>query len=152
MHALSEIRRVLAPTGVLVDLRPVADRWPLEIATATKSQVAGRLQDLPAQLDDDAASAEAIAHAAQAGWFVSERVETFDFLYYWDTLEEMKAYIDEQWEDYVSLPGEVYRQAQVLWADGGADRQVRVRVKLLIGCWQKAAPIAPITNRRKGER
>ncbi|HEY5268876.1 MAG TPA: hypothetical protein VII97_00945 [Anaerolineales bacterium] len=31
VHALEEIQRVLAPGGTLLDLRPLADCWPVEI-------------------------------------------------------------------------------------------------------------------------
>ncbi len=137
VHALQEIRRVLTPDGALIDLRPVADRWPVEVVAAQQSQAAGQVQDLPAQLADDAASAEAVARAAQAGWFVLERAETFDFMYTWDTPDEMKAYIDDQWEDYVSLPAEVLERTQTLWTRAGTGAQVRVRLKMLIGYWRK---------------
>ena len=60
VHALREIWRVLAPEGVLLDLRPIADRWPIEVetfrrnvSTVGESQAAGRVEDLPAQLADD---------------------------------------------------------------------------------------------------
>jgi SAM-dependent methyltransferase len=140
VHALKEIRRVLAPGGVLLDLRPVGDRWPVEVVNAAGEEVgvAGRMEDLPAQLADDAASADALARAARAGWFVREREEFFDFFYYWDTVEEMKAHVDEKWAEYVGLPDEVLAQARRLMGGAGAGGRVRGRVKMLVARWRKS--------------
>jgi len=33
VHALDEIRRTLKPNGILIDLRPVEDNWPVEVAS-----------------------------------------------------------------------------------------------------------------------
>ena len=33
VHALSEVRRVLSPDGILIDLRPLADNWPVEVVS-----------------------------------------------------------------------------------------------------------------------
>jgi hypothetical protein len=76
VHALSEVHRVLTPGGVLIDLRPVADRWPVEVVTADQNWVAGQMEDL-LQLSDDAASHEALAQAAQKGWFYQEAAQSF---------------------------------------------------------------------------
>ena len=32
VHALEEIHRTLRPGGLLIDLRPLLDRWPVEVA------------------------------------------------------------------------------------------------------------------------
>ena len=32
VHALSEIRRVLVPDGILIDLRPIADEDPVNLS------------------------------------------------------------------------------------------------------------------------
>jgi hypothetical protein len=137
VHALQEIRRILVPGGILIDLRPVADRWLVEVVTAQDSWEVGRVQDLPAGLADDAASAEALAHMSQAGLFALEQKEIFDFLYYWDTPEEMQAYISEQWEDFIALPAEVLTKIQAIWANSGTGSRVRVRLKMLIAMWRK---------------
>ena len=38
VHALAEIRRVLVSDGVLIDLRPLADQWPVEVASLREVQ------------------------------------------------------------------------------------------------------------------
>ena len=47
VHALDEIRRTIKPNGVLIDIRPVEENWPVEVNASTGYQVAGRLTDLP---------------------------------------------------------------------------------------------------------
>ncbi len=74
---------------------------------------------------------------SQAGWFALEQTEIFDFLYYWDTPEEMQAYISEQWEDFIALPAEVLTNIQAIWANSATGSRVRVRLKMLIAMWRK---------------
>ena len=65
VHALHEIRRVLKPDGVLIDVRPLLDRWHVEVISARESRGTGRVEDFQIGLQDDAAANQAIAHAAQ---------------------------------------------------------------------------------------
>ena len=60
VHALEEIRRVLAPGSTLLDLRPLADRWPVEVLRGTRPLETGRLTDLATGLGDDRASNVAV--------------------------------------------------------------------------------------------
>ena len=53
VHALEEINRVLVPSGLLIDLRPLLERWPVEIAWGNGYREIGRLTDLPEGLSDD---------------------------------------------------------------------------------------------------
>jgi hypothetical protein len=139
VHALCEFRRVFRPDGVLLDLRPVADRWPVQVVAGQDVWEAGRVEDLPAQLEDEAASAAALAQVVRSGWFVLERAETFDFHYCWDTPDEMQAYLDTEWEGYVSLSADVVAGARALWVGDERERRVRVPVKMHIGCWRKVS-------------
>jgi len=138
VHALQEIRRVLVPDGVLIDLRPLVDRWPVEVSTSNGSQQVGRLRDHEIGLADDKASNKAIAQADAMGWFRREREEMFPFFYYWDTPNEMKQYIEEEWApDWSMLDDESLLAARSAWALGGAEARVRVQLKLLITRWRK---------------
>jgi len=137
VHALEEVHRVLAADGVLIDLRPVADRWPVEIISAERCWPVGRLEDLPQQLADDAASNAALDQASLAGSFVLERQETFDFSYYWDSLQDMREYIDDEWADFCALPVRVFDQAQTIWGQIDPGGQVRVRLKMQLGVWRR---------------
>jgi SAM-dependent methyltransferase len=137
VHALDEIRRTLKPGGVLIDLRPVEDRWAVEVASQLATQVAGQLTDMPIGRADDEAAFRAMHEVESRGWFVKEHEEEFAFFYYWDTPSEMKEFMDEEWEDFEKMEDEVYHAAQSLWSTANADARVRVRVKMLITKWRK---------------
>ncbi|MGB8983228.1 MAG: hypothetical protein WCC12_15240 [Anaerolineales bacterium] len=139
VHALEEIRRVLVPDGVLLDIRPVADRWPVEVASASAVRETGRLDDLAEQVNADAASNEAMKEVESRGWFRREQAAFFPFFYSWDTPADMEEFIAEDWSDFIGL-GEDARQAtRSAWAVGEADSRVRVRVKILITKWRVTA-------------
>lgn len=137
VHALEEIRRVLIPGGVLIDLRPLADRWPVQVVLGEMQVGVGRIKDLPAGLADDQAANNAIQEAARLGWFVLESELKFPFFYYWDSPEEMLEHIREKWGDFMQVEEQVYSETQKAWANARADRQVRVQAKMLLTRWRK---------------
>ena len=130
VHALNQIRRALTPKGRMIDLRPLLDRWPVEVAWSGGFQEAGNATDLPGPLDDDAAANAAMA-AASAN-FRGEREEVFPFYYYWDTPKEMQDYIAENWDDVIQVEEAVWANLRSLWATSNADARVRMRLKMLI--------------------
>lgn len=136
VHALDEIRRVLLPRGVLVDLRPVLDRWPIEVISAREVRETGRVQDFAIGLADDEAANRAIRQASGNGWFSRDREEFFPYYYTWDTPSEMEEWIAEEWNDFISLDEESKRSTRSAWALGDADARVRMRMKMLITKWR----------------
>jgi hypothetical protein len=137
VHALGEIRRVLVPDGILVDLRPLGDRWHVEVFSARETRQTGTLTDLPAGVEDDRAANQAMAEGERKAWFLREREEIFPIQYIWDTAREMEEWIDEEWEGFVGLEEETRRATRSAWALGDADSRVRVEVKVLITRWKK---------------
>jgi SAM-dependent methyltransferase len=137
VHALQELRRVLVPGGILIDLRPIADGWPVEVASQAGIQTAGQVTDLPEGLGDDAAANAAMAEAERAGWFGRQREETFPFYYSWDTPREMQAYVEEEWTDFIKVEPAVWSAVRSLWSVAEAEARVRVRLKMLITRWVK---------------
>jgi hypothetical protein len=137
VHALSEIRRTLIPDGLLLDLRPLADRWPVEVVTGSRVRVTGRVTDLPTGLADDDASNRAMQEAARRGWFVREEEQIFPAFIYWDNPDEMSAYMTERWADFVKLEDETLAATRAAWDPAGAGRRVRIRAKMLLTRWHK---------------
>src|SRR5574341_717078 len=137
VHALNEIHRVLAPDGVLIDLRPLAGNWPVEVASNREVKAAGRVSDMPTGLEDDQAANRSVAQAASQGRFAREREEFFPFFYYWDSPNEMQDYIEEEWADFITIDENVGKDIRSLWAVADADARLRVRVKMLITRWKK---------------
>jgi hypothetical protein len=136
VHALSEIRRVLVPDGILIDMRPILDRWQIDVSSAREVRETGRVQDFPLGLADDEAANRAIAQAAANGWFVRDGQEFFSYFYSWDTPGDMEEWIDTEWEDFIALDEETKRATRSAWAVGDADTQVRLQVKMLIARWK----------------
>lgn len=132
VHALSEIHRVLMPEGILIDMRPLADRWHVEVSSGRGFEETGRADDLPDQLNADTASNEAMQEAETRGWFKRQKDEFFPFFYVWDTPSEMEEFISEEWMDFAELSEDVKKATRSAWALGDADSQVRIRVKVLI--------------------
>ncbi len=138
VHALDEIRRVLRPGGILLDVRPVEDKWSVEVASSANFEVTGYLVDMPIGIADDAAAFRAMREVQSLGWYLKEREEDFAFFYYWDTPSEMKEFMEEEWEDFEKLEEGVYQKTKSSWVSANADARVRVRVKMLITRWRKA--------------
>ena len=144
VHALHEIQRVLAPNGILIDLRPLADNWPVEVASNREIIKAGRVDDLPVGLEDDKAANEAMAHVAMEKLFIQEQEEFFSLFYYWDSPKEMQAYIDDDWADFVSLDEATWKIVRSTWAVADADARLRVRVKMMITRLKKLGDFAAL--------
>jgi hypothetical protein len=138
VHALAEIRRVLAPNGILIDIRPLADHWPVEVASSRSFKEVGRVDDLPEQINVDVASNEAMKEVESRGWFIREQAEFFSFLYSWDTPSEMEEYIAEDWTDFARLSDDTKKTTRSAWASSDADARVQVKVKILISRWKVA--------------
>jgi hypothetical protein len=137
VHALEEIHRVLGPEGILIDMRPLASQWRVEVFSARETRQTGTVTDLPVGLEDDRAANRAMAEAESSGWFQREKEELFSIDYIWDTASEMEEWIDEEWEGFVTLGEETRRATRSAWALGDADSHVRVQVMVLITRWKK---------------
>jgi hypothetical protein len=137
VHVLGEIHRVLASDGMLIDLRPICDRWQIEVFSARETRETGHVTDLPLGLEDDAAANRAMAQAESIGWFLREREEFFPLHYVWDTASDMEKWVDEEWTSFIGLDEEARRATRSAWALGDADSRVRVKAKMMVAKWRK---------------
>ena len=137
VHALGEIRRVLVPNGILIDLRPILDRWPVEIVSTRENHQTGRMEDYKLGLEDDAAANQSVAEAEKNGWFSRENGEFFPIHYVWESPKDMEEWVDTEWDDFLGMDEEARRTTRSAWAVGDGDSHVRVRVKMLITKWRK---------------
>lgn len=136
VHALSEIRRILVTGGILIDLRPLQDRWKVEVVSARQSYETGNLPGLPTPMEDDRAANRALAQAAREGWFLREREESFLYEYSWDTPSEMEEWIEQEWEHLLVLDEETKTATRSAWARSDADARVCLKVHLSISRWK----------------
>ena len=137
VHALDEVRRVLASDGILIDLRPLADNWRVEVVSLREVKRTGHVEDLPVQTNGDVAANAAIQAAEKRGWFKREQDELFPLFYSWDTPSEMEEFVDDDWSDFVGMEDDTRRATRSAWAVADGDSRVRVRVEILIARWRK---------------
>lgn len=139
VHALREIHRVLASGGVLIDVRPLLDQWPVEVSWAGGYREVGKVTDLREPLADDVAANAAMNEADAGIGFAREREAAYSFSYYWDTPKEMQNYIAESWDDVISIDEGVWNSLGSARASAGAEARVRMRMKLVIARHRKLA-------------
>ena len=137
VHALEEIRRVLAPDGILIDLRPLADNWRVEVVSLREIKRTGRVEDLPEQTNGDLAANAAMQEVEKRGWFKREHDELFAFVYSWDTPSEMEEFVNEDWGDFIELAEDTKRATRAAWAVADGDSRVRIKMNILIARWKK---------------
>jgi len=136
VHALEEIQRVLAPDGILIDLRPLADNWRVEVVSLREVKKTGRVVDLPNQTNGDAASNETMQAVEKRGWFKREEEELFPFVYSWDTPSEMEEFVSDDWGDFIELEEDTKRATRSAWAVADGDSRVRIRMNVMIARWK----------------
>ena len=137
VRALHEIHRALVDEGILIDLRPVSDRCPVDIASARGCVEAGRLTELPKALADDSAANNAMEQVNAEGIFSMEQTETFPVFYTWDTPNDFREYIADEWSNFLQLGEETFNRVRSIWASADGDARVRLRMKMLIARWRK---------------
>ena len=128
VHALKEIRRVLVPSGLLMDWRPIGVCWPLEIEFAGQRRLVALLDRAP-HIRDDAMCEQAMALAVCEGWFVPERQQTFAFTAHWNTAAEVSA--------PVTLPDSVRAEAQLLLDQIGPNARIGIRFENILSGYRK---------------
>jgi len=89
VHALEEIHRILKPTGILIDIHPVAEASPIEIHQGDKIEPVGDLS-VRQWCSDYQQADEALTKINQRGLFIVEREGIFDSLTYYDSAAEMR--------------------------------------------------------------
>lgn len=120
----------------MIDLRPIASGWPVEILTKTSELFVGRLDDSDRSKTDSATN-RAIMDAVRSGWFRKEYEDSYDYAYYWDSVEKMKAFIEEDWSETAFLSNDVADEAQRLLLEAGAGAEIRIRRNMVIARYRK---------------
>src|SRR5512135_2114365 len=89
VHALEEIHRLVKPTGVLIDIHPVAESSPIEIHQSGKMDLVGNLSVRQWCIDYQQAD-NALVEIAQRGLFAVEREWVFDSLTHCASTAELR--------------------------------------------------------------
>lgn len=130
VHALEEIRRLLKPGGILVDIHPISEGSFIEAYQDGRLLFSERKRET---CSEDVLHAEkALAQAVEREFFfVDERAE-FDFLTYASSVRELRAYWEEQdaYEDQskdeaiVAREEYLYAQVEEILQTSGAGAEV----------------------------
>jgi hypothetical protein len=136
VHALEESWRVLAPGGVLIDIRPYSNNPALEILSGQAVYHAGQIDD-SLGLPIDLAADHAVQTLVARGAFLKQHEARFPLAYYWHSLLELQTYILEKWADSSHLPEEVLKKAQARVAVARGPIQIRIQREMLIARYQK---------------
>lgn len=136
VHALAESWRILRSGGRLIDLRPMASGWPVEIVGPGIEKLAGRLDDGKRIRVDDASN-DAVLEAVQRGWLKKESEDYFDYAYYWETVEEMVEYVEADWCNAATIPDNVLAEAHRLVDVAGEEVEIRIRRAMVIARYRK---------------
>ncbi len=138
VHALAETWRVLKPGGRLIDLRPYSSGWPLEVFTLDTQILAGPLDD-SIGIALDIASNNAILEALQNGWFQAETKTTFEYTYYWHTVDDMHDYLQENWQKSATVPEPILSKARRLVQSTTEPTQIRIRRSMTLASYRSPA-------------
>lgn len=114
----------------------MASRPLLEVFVGGKAERAGEIDDAPKEPDDLAADV-AVREALAAGLFEEEEKRSFEYPYYWRTLDQMRRYFEEHWSQHAILPADVVREAQRLVKSSAFGSKLRVRRKMIIATYRK---------------
>jgi hypothetical protein len=126
VDALRRARRFLSPAGWIVDIHPTAASR-LEVGSTIIGPV--ETGDAPQRHRTATAAVESIV---AEGALRSDRHADFDFYTYGDSVEELAAYVEEEWNDARIDADTIARARAVLLSAPGAKPRILERVRLTV--------------------
>ena len=139
VDALKEAWRVLRPRGVLLDLRPLAQDMPIEIASQGNIAVSGFVDGAPGKPHDDACDVS-LARVQGDGWFACEHQRVFDLPVYFDTVDDMRRYLEENFRvRHAALEDDALEHARRTLTRAAKGARVRLRHRLLLARYRRCS-------------
>ncbi len=86
---------------------------------------------------DDIAADNAIRGILRDGIFKEIGADYFDFAYYWNSVAEMKADMDDRWQDDVVLTDGILQRAHFLFDQQRGQGRVRLRIRKSLITYEK---------------
>jgi len=100
VHALEKVHQLLKPQGILLDIHPTGE--PAAIAVRLREQIipAGWINESDDYVEYEWTD-EALQHVVNDNRFALERVGTFEFVWHADSMNDLRAYLAEEWKDAI---------------------------------------------------
>jgi hypothetical protein len=136
VHALKEAWRVMAPLGIMMDIRPLSVDTPLEVISGEVRQFAG-IVDMSPDLKYDIAADQAIETVINEGFFIEKQVDEFEYVNYWKTYHGMMADFEERWKDEIIIPEDVINKAQQFYKESRPDGRLRLGMRMKSAKYEK---------------
>ena len=142
VNALREAQRVLTPSGVLIDVRPVTAPIVVEVVIATHAVWAKTVYTYSAP-EDVAAADAAVQLAVAREWLVFDRSLPFPFEIYCDSAAELRMYVEARKLCGAEIPYEALEERRSeLSADGQVARLRCCRPWMLSSYRKRIAPVS----------
>ena len=140
VHALEEIRRLLKPGGILVDIHPAPEGASIEVYQDGRLLFSERRRETCSEDEDVLHAEKALAQAVERELFVVEKRAEFDFLRYASSAGELSAHWEELWayeeqpevEDLTLLDENLYAQVEEILQASGAGAEIAVNERVRI--------------------
>ncbi len=130
VHALKEIRELLKPNGLLIDIRPNGELVEFIRPLEDGEHFIGYLQETDDYIEYRQA-ATAVQEVVAAGVFRIKKTREFTFQTHADSFTELKTFLDENWSDAL-ITEDVIAEAERLDGAFGAGKVI-LREQVHIG-------------------
>ena len=136
VDALREAQRVLTPSGVLIDVRPVTVPIVVEVVIPTRA-VWAKTVELYSAPEDVAAADAAVQHAVSREWITFETRVPFDFEIYCDSAAELSVYAEARKLRGADIPYEELEERRRESSSEGQTARLRCRRPWMLSTYRK---------------